>query len=134
MRRLTSILAALAAVFMLTSVVAAGNAHFVGTPSISTSGGTASASGKIAGLGNIEQINVTVEAEASCINRGGKNPSAENKTTVDASGAFPVQNGKALFLLALAADFQPDCSPPMRVEWTLISVTVTAPGVLLTYP
>lgn len=131
-----SLILAVVATLVSTSLVLAGvsGAHFVGSPSISTSGNSATVGGKVAGLGNVEQITVTVVAEASCINRGNKNPSAANKDDVSATGDFPVQNGKALFSLALLADFQPDCSPPMTVSWTLISVTVTAPGVTLQFP
>lgn len=134
-RSLSTILSLVALLLMSSTLVVAGNAHFVGTPGISTSGSTATASGKVAGLGNIPQIDVQVTAEAACVNRGNKNPSAENKDEFTATGTFPVQNGKALFSLALLASFQPDCSPPMRVEWTLISITVTAAdGTFLTYP
>jgi hypothetical protein len=33
-----------------------------------------------------------------------------------------VQNGKALFTIVVTADFQPDCSPPMTVEFTDVEV------------
>jgi hypothetical protein len=105
-------------------VATAGNAHFVGTPSFSTSGNTATLTGKVAGLGNISQIHVEVVAEAACVNRGRNKPQAENKQTVEGETDAPVQNGKANFSVELAATFQPDCSPPMTVEWTLISITV----------
>jgi len=117
------------------SIVSAGNAHFVGNPQLSTSGNIAIASGKVAGLGNIDQIHVEVSGEAACVNRGNKNPTADNKDEFSASGDFPVQNGKALFSLQLSATFQPDCTPPMRVEWSNLSVTVSVGGVvILTYP
>jgi hypothetical protein len=45
-------------------------AHFVGAPSISESGATLSAAGKVAGLGNAEQIHATLSADAACINPG----------------------------------------------------------------
>lgn len=133
MRR--SLILALALTLALTTSVLAGvsGAHFVGSPSISSSGLTATVSGKVAGLGNVEQINVTATGEASCINKGGHNPSAANKDDASASGTFPVQNGKANFSLLLTADFQPDCHS-MTIRWTLINVTVTAPGVFLTFP
>jgi hypothetical protein len=109
-------------------------AHFVGAPSISESGETLSASGKVAGLGNVEQIRVELTADAACINPGGQHPQAANKEAFSAAGDFPVQNGKAEFSLDLIAAFRPDCSPPMSVEWSNVSLTVTAPGVVLTYP
>jgi hypothetical protein len=135
-RKIGVFIAVLAAMGLTVSIVAAGNAHFIGTPQISTSGETATVTGKIAGLGNISQINVVVTAEAQCINRGNKNPNAENKQAVEGSSQEPVQNGKANFSVLLSADFQPDCSPPMRVEWTLISIAVydLDDNLLLTYP
>lgn len=120
---------------VLVAVVAAGNAHFVGVPHTDEAGSTLLASGKVAGLGNIPQIHVSVSADASCVNRGGHNPNADNKDTFSADGDFPVQNGKALFALFLEATFQPPCDPPMRVEWSNVSITVTAEdGTFLTYP
>lgn len=131
-RKIGILIAVVTAMTLTVSIVAAGNAHFVGTPKISASGDTATASGKIAGLGNISQIFVFVTAEAECINRGNKNPNAANKQTVEGEGSFPVQNGKANFNLTLSADFQPDCSPPMTVSWSLISIEVyDASGTLL---
>ncbi|MBD0347565.1 MAG: hypothetical protein ICV59_00310 [Thermoleophilia bacterium] len=115
----------------------AGNAHFIGAPKISTSGSTATVSGKVAGLGNIPDVRVVAEAEAACENRGNNKPQAANKQTVSAEGITPVQNGKAIFSLGLTATFQPSCSPPMTVQWTLISVKVfdTSSGELLAqYP
>lgn len=127
---------ALTAVVLTTALVAAvSNAHFVGTPTLTSSGTTATASGKVAGLGNVEQINVTVSGDAACINPGSKHPKAANKESFSAEGTFPVQNGKALFSLTLSATFQPDCTPPMTVQWSNLSVTVTADdGTFLQYP
>jgi len=128
--------AVLVALALTVSIVAAGNAHFVGTPSLTTSGNTLSASGKVAGLGNIDQITVTVSGEAACINPGSKKPQAANKQTVSADGDFPVQNGKANFQVSATATFQPDCTPPMTVQWSNLSIVVTDPAgtVLATYP
>lgn len=113
----------------------AGNAHFVGAPHLSTSGNVLTVSGKVAGLGNVPQIDVTVSADAACVNRGGHHPNADNKESFSAAGTFPVQNGKALFALDLTATFQPDCTPPMRVEWSNVLLIVTADdGTFLTYP
>ena len=124
MRRTFSILVALVATFALAGVAVAGNAHYVGTPQIQTSGSTLTVSGKIAGLGNIDQIRVVVTADAYCVNRGNKAPSAENKTSVTFQGTVPVQNGKALFSLSGTASFSPNCSPPMRVEFRNIQISV----------
>lgn len=129
-------LAVLSILALTAAVTLAGNAHFVGTPQISTSGNTLTVSGKVAGLGNIAQINVQVTADALCVNRGNNNPSAENKTGVAAGGQFPVQNGKADFSVTGTATFQPNCSPPMRVEFQNIRISIfdAAGNLLLTFP
>lgn len=107
-------------------------AHFVGDPSASVSGSELTVSGKVAGLGNVEQIHVTVTADVECVNPGSNKPKAANKQSVGADGDFPVQNGKAEFSLSATATFQPPCDPPMSLEWSNIVITVTAPGVHLT--
>jgi hypothetical protein len=103
----------------------AGSPHFVGTPTVTRSGDSLDVAGKVAGLGNETQIHVVVEAEAACLNRGQNFPQAANKMSVNAEGDFPVQNGKALFSLTLTAVFQPKCSPPMRVVWGPVTITVS---------
>lgn len=116
-------------------VALAGNAHFVGVPQISTQGDTAFVSGKVAGLGNVPQIHVSFTGDAQCVNRGNNKPQASNKQSFNAEGDFPVQNGKSNFTLSLDANFVPECSPPMTVEWSNLQVTVTADdGTFLTYP
>ena len=119
----------------LAAVAAVSNAHFVGTPSLTSSGNTATASGKVAGLGNVEVITVEVSGDAACINPGSKHPRAANKESFDSSEDVPVQNGKAIFDVDLIATFQPDCTPPMSVQWSNLSVTVTAAdGTFLQFP
>ena len=133
MKRISASLVAISVILLgivAISTAFAGNPHFVGNTKIEEDGNTLVVSGKIAGLGNEEQIHVEVMATAECINPGGQNPQAANKETVSAEGDFPVQNGKAQFELTLEAIFQPDCTPPMTLEWS--DVTITADG--LTYP
>ena len=127
---------ALALLALTVSVASAtSNAHFVGTPQLSTSGNTATASGKVAGLGQVEEITVTVDGFAECVNPGNKKPSADNKDEFSATATVPVQNGKANFSVLLTATFQPDCTPPMSVAWSDLSITVTAvDGTFLTFP
>ena len=95
----------------------AGNPHFV-TLIATRSGNTLIITGKEAGLGDEQQVNIEVNASASCINPGGNHPKAENKESVSAAGMFPVQNGKADFTLTLTATFQPECAPPMTVQFS----------------
>jgi hypothetical protein len=137
MQRKTGVLVAALTLLALTvSVVAAtSNAHFVGTPTFTVSGNTVTASGKVAGLGQVEVITVTVSGDAACVNPGSKKPQAENKQTFSGSADVPVQNGKANFSVLLTATFQPTCTGPMTIEWSNLSITVTAvDGTFLTYP
>jgi hypothetical protein len=116
---------------MLTATTAwAGSAHFVDdTVTKSVSGNTLTVSGKEAGLGDEAQVHIVVTATALCINNGGHHPKAVNKESVSAADDFPVQNGKANFSLSVTATFQPDCSPPMTVSFTDITVTDTTNGI-----
>ena len=109
----------------------AGAPHFIQSAfSVTTSGNTLTVSGKEAGLGDEAQIHVELSATALCINNGGNHPKATNKASVTASGDFPVQNGKANFTLSGTAVFQPDCAPPMTVQFTDITVTDTTNGLV----
>jgi hypothetical protein len=57
-----------------------------------------------------------------------------NKESVSAEGQFPVQNGKAEFSLTLTATFQPECSPPMTVAFTDVTVTDLTTGISRSFP
>ncbi len=113
-----------AAVALVVPVAWAGSPHFVDdTVTAARTGDSLTVSGKEAGLGDEAQVNIQVTATALCINPGGNHPKAVNKEDVAAEGTFPVQNGKANFSLTLTATFQPECSPPMTVEFTDVTVT-----------
>lgn len=120
------LIVAVATLTLVGSALAVSNAHFVGTPTLSRSGNTLTVSGKVAGLGDVEVITVTVSADAQCVNPGSNRPKAGNKQSFSAAGDIPVQNGKALFSQSLTATFQPDCTPPMTVVFSNVVVTVTA--------
>ena len=117
------------ALVLTTGVAFAGSPHFVGDCTKTQSGNSVTVHCKEAGLGNEEQINVTVSATALCINNGGKHPKAVNKTSVSSTSDQPVQNGKADYSVTLTATFQPDCSPPMTVQFTDITVTDNTNGI-----
>ena len=102
---------------------AAGSPHFVGAIEIDRDGNSLTVSGKLAGLGNEEQVDVQITVDAECINPGSKKPQAANKETLAAAGTFPVQNGKADFSLTVTATLQPDCSPPMTLRFSNLTVT-----------
>jgi hypothetical protein len=63
---------------------------------------------------------------------GGKHPRAVNKADVSAAEDVPVQNGKALFSIEVTATFTQDCTPPMTVDFTDISVCDTTNGICCT--
>ena len=121
-RRVMSMLMCLALVASLLVTEAwAGSPHFVSL-SVVRSDDTLTVVGKEAGLGDEAQIEVVITATAACINPGDNHPKAANKESVSAAGLFPVQNGRANFSLVLAPTFQPDCSPPMTVQFTDVVV------------
>jgi hypothetical protein len=105
------------AALVLTVVLGAGiasaqNPHFITSDaSINPVTGTLTCSWKEAGLGDNELISYTCTAQATatyvCVNRGGGNPSAQNKTEVSgpvsASGTFPAtKNGQVTASLTLS--------------------------------
>ncbi len=133
-KRYVVLAALIGAVAAISTVAFAGSPHQVGTCTASQSGNTLAINDcKEAGLGDEAQINVTVSADALCINNGGHHPKAVNKTSVSSKLVVPVQNGKAVFNATLTATFQPDCSPPMTVQFTNISIVDTTNGITLVF-
>jgi hypothetical protein len=114
-RRTLSILLAVVATFAIAGVAFAGNAHFIGTPSLSG----ATVNFKAAGLGNVDTATFTVTYDATvnsqCWTRSGNKPAADNKTDtftgLETTATLPVRNGQ-----------------------TTGSITMTAPGSTLTCP
>jgi hypothetical protein len=128
MRRFALVMVAtLALIGLVAQSAFAGNPHFVGTPTKTIVGNTATVMGKVAGLGNEDQVFVEASAEVACLNPGQQFPNADNKQSVGAGDTFPVQNGKANFTLRLTAVFQPRCSPPMTLVFGPITITVSDP-------
>jgi hypothetical protein len=127
---LTLALAAFAA-----PAVFAGSPHFVSnTVTVTRTDDSLTVSGKEAGLGDEAAVHIEVSATALCINPGGKHPKAVNKESVSVGDNVPVQNGKAEFSLTLTATFTPDCSPPMTVRFTDVTVTDTTNDISKTFP
>jgi hypothetical protein len=113
-----------------TQTAFAGSPHFVSnTVSVSRSDNSLTVSGKEAGLGDEAQVHIVVTATAACINPGDHHPKAANKESLSAAGDFPVQNGKAEFSLTVTATFQPNCTPPMTVVFSNVTVTDTTSGI-----
>jgi len=111
----------------------AGSPHQVGTCTSVQSGNTLTINCKEAGLGDETQIVTQTTATALCINNGGNHPKAVNKASVSATTTTPVQNGKADITITLTATFSPDCSPPMTVQFTNVSVFDQTNGYFLTF-
>ena len=128
------VLASMAILLLSSQAVFAGSPHFVGGISVTRDGNSLTVSGKEAGLGNEDQVHIVVTATAECINPGQHHPKAANKTSVSAEGDFPVQNGKANFRLTLTATFQPDCTPPMTVVFSGVTVSDTTNGISQSFP
>jgi hypothetical protein len=121
-------LAGLVMLFLAIPAGFAGNPHFVAVSAVRT-GDTLTVSFKEAGLGDEEQVHIVVTATALCINPGSKHPKAANKERVSGEGDFPVQNGKAEGTISVTAAFQPDCSPPMTVAFTDVTITDITSGI-----
>jgi hypothetical protein len=100
----------------------AGNPHFVST-SVTCDANSFTVCVKEAGLGDEAQITVLITATAACINPGERHPRAANKEDIADESEQPVQNGRADFCRTVTATFQPECSPPMTVVFTNITVS-----------
>jgi hypothetical protein len=126
--------AVVGAVASLSTVAFAGSPHFIKSAfTVTKSGTTLTVSGKEAGLGDEAQVHIVLSATAECINPGSHHPKAANKASVSAAGDFPVQNGQAEFTLSATATFQPDCTPPMTVVFTDITITDTTNDISVSF-
>ena len=135
-RSLRTIVAATAALLvMLATAVAATaqNEHFVRASGSLNNDGSLTVSFKEAGLGTNQNIDYTLTADGTatyvCVNRGGANPSAQNKTTVSgpvsASGTFNSgKNGQVTASLTVSPP-PSDISCPPGQSLELASVTYT---------
>lgn len=132
-KRYVVVAALVGAMAAISAVAFAGNPHFV-TADATRTNNTLTVTFKEAGLGNEPQVHVVLSATALCINNGGKHPKAVNKASVSAAGDFPVQNGKAEGTLSVTATFQPDCSPPMTVVFTNVTLTDETSGATANIP
>src|SRR5215213_7258867 len=140
MLRKITLLAAMLAMFMLVAAVPAlaVSPHFITSSGSLNSNGTLTVNFKEAGLGTNQKIDYTITAQGTatyvCVNNGGANPSAQNKTTVSgpvsASGTFDSgKNGNVVGSLTLSPPAS-DISCPRGQTLKLASVSYT--GVTLT--
>jgi hypothetical protein len=132
------ILAPLLLAFGTTLPAQAVSAHFISASATLNANGTVTANFKEAGLGTNANINYVLSADATavyvCVNKGGANPSAQNKTTVSgpvsASGTFSSgKNGNVIGSLTLSPPAS-DISCPKGQTLAMASVSYT--GVTLT--
>lgn len=135
--RIAGALGAAVGLVMLAGIPASagGNPHFIkNATTASLSGANLTANFKEAGLasGSVETITLSATATTTyeCVNNGGHNPSASNKTTtstqVSQSGSFTAdKNGNVTGSLTLsppsASDLGFSCPPGQTV--TFVSVT-----------
>ena len=138
------LLSALLAMALSVSVAFAASPHFI-SASAHLSGANLIVSFKEAGLGTNQLINYTASADATavyvCVNRGGANPSAQNKATVSgpvsASGTFSSgKNGNVTASLTLNPPSAGGFSCPSgqslevaSVSYTNVAITDTTNGV-----
>jgi hypothetical protein len=134
MRRFAAaLIMSLALLAMMATAAFAQNEHFIRASGSLESNGALTVSFKEAGLGTNQLIDYTLTADATatyvCVNRGGANPSAQNKTTVSgpviATGTFSSgKNGQVTaFLTAQPPPSDISCPPGQSLELASVSYT-----------
>jgi hypothetical protein len=128
------VLAAVLATAAITeSAAIAISPHFISASATLNANGTLTANFKEAGLGTNQNIDYVLSADGTatyvCVNNGGANPSAQNKTTVNgpvsASGTFSSgKNGNVVASLTLSPP-PSDISCPRGQRLELASVSYT---------
>lgn len=133
MRRIIVVLTAVIVAAAFAVPALAVSPHFIRASGSLNANGSLTVSFKEAGLGTNQNINYVLSADATatyvCVNRGGANPSAQNKTTVagpvSASGTFNSgKNGQVTASLTInppPSDIS--CPPGQRLELASVSYT-----------
>jgi hypothetical protein len=134
MRRMLVVLAAVFATAALAVPAAlAVSPHFISASATLNADGTLTANFKEAGLGTNQNITYVLSADGTatyvCVNRGGANPSAQNKTTVNgpvsATGTFSSgKNGNVTASLTVSPP-PSDISCPKGQSLELASASYT---------
>ena len=100
-RSFVLVTAAIATMLMGSATALAGNAHIIGSPSVTVSGNSLTLSASVAGLGNVASATFSLEGTASvsarCYTKSGNTPQATNKqetVNVDQTETFAVRNGR----------------------------------------
>jgi len=135
MRRLLAFIAVFTASLLFAAPAAlATSPHFVRAAGSINGDGSLTVSFKEAGLGTNQLIAYTLSADASvtyvCVNRGGANPAASNKTAVagpvNASGTFSSgKNGQVTAQLTVSPPSPGDFSCPKGQSLQIASVSYT---------
>jgi hypothetical protein len=132
-RILVTSLLVMATVALAVPAAFADSPHFVRASGTLNSNGSLTVNFKEAGLGTNQNIDYTLTANATatyvCVNNGGANPSAQNKTTVagpvSASGTFSSgKNGQVTASLTVSpppSDIS--CPPGQKLELASVSYT-----------
>jgi hypothetical protein len=143
-RRIAVLALAFMAVALIAQQALAQNEHFIFARASLNNNGTLTVSFKEAGLGTNQLITYVASADATatyvCVNRGGGNPSASNKTTVagpvSATGQFSSgKNGQVTASLTLSPPPSDISCPPGQslelasVSYTNVTLTDTTNGV-----
>lgn len=129
------VLTALIVALLAAAPAWAGSPHFITSAfSATRAGDTLTVSGKEAGLGDEQQITVTVSGDAACLNPGDNFPQAANKQSFATTVTVPVQNGKADYSVDLTFTVQPRCNPPMRLVIGNVTVADETNGLTFTFP
>jgi hypothetical protein len=144
---LATALTAIALVGLMSGAAVAQNEHFVRASGSLNSNGSLTVNFKEAGLGTNQLIDYTLTANATatyvCVNKGGANPSAQNKTTVagpvSASGTFSSgKNGQVTASLTVSPPPSDITCPPGQslqlasVSYTDVVLTDTTNNVSVT--
>jgi hypothetical protein len=132
-RFLVALCAPLFIVLAMAAPAYADSPHFIRASGTLNANGSLTVNFKEAGLGTNQLIDYTLTADATatyvCVNRGGANPSAQNKTTVagpvSASGTFSSgKNGQVTASLTVnppPSDIS--CPPGQSLELASVSYT-----------
>jgi hypothetical protein len=104
--------------------------HFTYAKVTSVTANSVTVAFKEAGLGDsLNSVTISVSGDAQCVNPGGNDPQAGNKTAFSVSGVFGVSNGQATGSETLvASNISPKCSPPMVIAWSDLVVTDATTG------
>jgi hypothetical protein len=149
LRLIVAATAALVVMLGMAAVALAQSPHFIRASANLNNNGTLTVSWKEAGLGDNQNISYVASADATatyvCVNRGGANPSAQNKTTVagpvSAEGTFSSgKNGQITASLTLSPPPSDISCPPgqtlqlAEVSYTNVAITDTTNGITETIP